>query len=70
MAFSVQAVQVRKSNFVPDAGMEYHPDSHHECTIFAATVIRQVCGLSVLTPQGMVYIGFFLWGGGGGEFTR
>lgn len=39
---------MRKGNYVPDAGMDYDPDSHHECTIFAATVIRQVCGLSVL----------------------
>lgn len=45
---SVQAVQVRKCNYVPDTGRDYDPDSYHECTIFAGTVVRQVSGPSCI----------------------
>ena len=39
----MQAVQVRKSSYVADKGMEYQPDLYHQCTVFAGTVVRQVC---------------------------
>ena len=39
----MQAVQVRKSSYVADKGISYNPDLCHECTVFAGTVVRQVC---------------------------
>ena len=40
----LQAAQVRKSGFVPEAGREYHPEAQHSSTIFAGTVVKQVRG--------------------------
>lgn len=37
-----QASQVRKSNYVPEKGMEYDPDKNHTCTVYAGTMIQQV----------------------------
>lgn len=42
----VQAAQVRKHCYKADntaAAAKYHPDSHQTCTIFAGTVVHQVC---------------------------
>lgn len=42
----LQAAQVRKSSFVPAAGVVrahiYHPDTHHFCTVHAGTYVQQV----------------------------
>ena len=43
---SVQATQVRKSNYVPEKGVDYDPDKHHTCTVYAGTLVQQV------RPQG------------------
>lgn len=41
-AFVLQAVQVRKCGYVPDAHVDYDPDSYHTCTVYAGTVVQQV----------------------------
>ena len=42
----LQAAQVRKSSFMPAAGVarahSYHPDTHHYCTVHAGTFVKQV----------------------------
>ena len=42
----LQAAQVRKSSFVPAAGVvrahSYHPETHHFCTVHAGTFVKQV----------------------------
>lgn len=38
----MQAKQVRKSGYVPDAGVEYDLDSYNSCTIQAGTQVQQV----------------------------
>ena len=38
----MQAAQVRKSNYVPEKGMDYDPDKNHTCTVYAGTVVQQV----------------------------
>ena len=42
LSVELQAAQVRKSGYVPDEGVEYHPDNYHTCTVFAGTIVRQV----------------------------
>lgn len=37
-----QAAQVRKSSYIGDQDLPYHPDAYHECTVFAGTIVRQV----------------------------
>ena len=37
-----QAAQVRKSSYIGDKDLPYQPDAHHECTVFAGTIVRQV----------------------------
>ena len=39
---SGEAVQVRKSSYVPDEGVEYDPDNYHSCTVYAGTIVQQV----------------------------
>ncbi|KAL0030094.1 hypothetical protein WJX79_006699 [Trebouxia sp. C0005] len=39
---SGEAAQVRKSNYVPEKGMDYDPDKNHTCTVYAGTVVQQV----------------------------
>ncbi len=41
----MQAAQVRKSNYVPEKGMDYDPDKNHTCTVYAGTVVQQVIGV-------------------------
>ena len=38
----MQAAQVRKSNYVPEKGMDYNPDKNHTCTVYAGTLVQQV----------------------------
>lgn len=42
----LQAAQVRKSSFMPAAGVvrahSYHPETHHYCTVHAGTFVKQV----------------------------
>ena len=38
----LQAAQVRKSNYVPEKGVDYDPDKHHTCTVYAGTMVQQV----------------------------
>jgi hypothetical protein len=38
----MQAAQVRKSNYVPEKGVDYDPDKSHTCTVYAGTVVQQV----------------------------
>ena len=40
--FLLQAAQVRKSNYVPEKGVDYDPDKHHTCTVYAGTMVQQV----------------------------
>ena len=35
-----QAAQVRKSSYIGDKDLPYQPDAHHECTVFAGTIVR------------------------------
>ena len=39
---TVQAAQVRKSNHVPERGVDYDPDKNHTCTVYAGTLVQQV----------------------------
>jgi hypothetical protein len=39
----MQAAQVRKSNYVPQLGQDYHPDKDSFCTVYAGTTVQQVC---------------------------
>ena len=39
----LQLTQVRKNAYVAEAGEEYHPDRHRSCTIYAGTLVQQVC---------------------------
>ena len=41
---SVQATQVRKTNYVPEKGVNYTPDKNHTCTVYAGTMVQQVTG--------------------------
>ena len=41
---SVQATQVRKTNYVPEKGVNYNPDKNHTCTVYAGTMVQQVTG--------------------------
>ena len=41
-AFLMQAAQVRKTNYVPEKGVDYDPDKSHTCTVYAGTVVQQV----------------------------
>ena len=45
---SGEAVQVRKSSYVPDEGVEYDPDKYHSCTVYAGTIVQQVEHTSTL----------------------
>ena len=38
----LQAKQVRKAGYVPDAQVDYDPDSQQVCTLYAGTRVRQV----------------------------
>lgn len=38
----MQAAQVRKSNYVPEKGLDYDPDKNHTCTVYAGTIVQQV----------------------------
>ena len=38
----LQTEQLRKSACVPEDGVDYHPDRHRSCTIYAGTMVQQV----------------------------
>lgn len=38
----LQASQLRKSNYVPEKGVDYDPDKANSCTVYAGTVVQQV----------------------------
>ena len=42
----MQATQVRKSNYVSSKGMDYDPDTHRNCTVYAGTVVQQVARMA------------------------
>ena len=42
----MQAAQVRKSNYVPEKGMDYDPDKNHTCTVYAGTLVQQVMNMN------------------------
>ena len=44
--FVMQATQVRKSNYVRSKGMDYDPDTHRTCTVYAGTVVQQVARMA------------------------
>ncbi len=48
-AVLVQAKQVRKASYVPEAGGDYHPDAQPSCTVYAGTLVHQVHHLPWLT---------------------
>ena len=50
-AWAVQAAQVRKSHYVPDKGVEYDPEKHHTCTVYAGTIVQQVTVTRVPTSR-------------------
>lgn len=33
---------MRKSSYIGEEGLPYHPDAYHQCTVFAGTIVRQV----------------------------
>ena len=39
---ALQAAQVRKTNYVAEKGVDYDPDKHHTCTVYAGTMVLQV----------------------------
>ena len=43
----VQAAQVRKSQYVPEKRVDYDPDRHHTCTVYAGTMVQQVAALQL-----------------------
>ncbi len=43
--------QVRKNAYVAEAGEEYHPDRHRSCTIYAGTLVQQVCNSHAPVPS-------------------
>ncbi len=45
----VQAKQVRKASYVPEAGGDYHPDAQPSCTVYAGTLVHQVIHVPWLT---------------------
>ena len=44
VAAMLQATQERKVAYVPDKGLDYHPDKNIASTIYAGTVVQQVRG--------------------------
>ncbi len=54
--FVMQATQVRKSNHVPGKGVDYDPDTHRTCTVYAGTVVQQVARM---TGAGTAQINLF-----------
>ncbi len=46
-----QVTQVRKNAYVAEAGEEYHPDRHRSCTIYAGTLVQQVCNSHTSIPS-------------------
>ena len=42
----LQATQERKVAYVPEVGVDYHPDKNNTSTIFAGTVVQQVRSLT------------------------
>lgn len=47
----LQASQVRKSNYVPEKGLDYDPDKNHTSTVYAGTCIQQVHSDSLFTDM-------------------
>jgi hypothetical protein len=45
LAGFVQAKQVRKASYVPEAGGDYNPDAQPSCTVYAGTLVHQVIQL-------------------------
>ncbi|KAL0027251.1 hypothetical protein WJX77_006828 [Trebouxia sp. C0004] len=39
---SGEATQVRKSNYVREKGVDYDPEKHRTCTVYAGTLVQQV----------------------------
>ncbi|KAL0032691.1 hypothetical protein WJX79_003604 [Trebouxia sp. C0005] len=39
---SGETAQMRKSSYIGEEGLPYHPDAYHQCTVFAGTIVRQV----------------------------
>ena len=46
----MQAVQVRKSQYVAEAGVDYDPDKHSTCTVYQGTMVQQVAIFIVPPP--------------------
>ena len=42
-AVGLQAEQLHKSAYVPEQNKEYEPDKDRSCTIYAGTLVQQVC---------------------------
>ena len=38
----LQAAQVRKSNYVPERGLDYDPETNNTSTVYAGTTVQQV----------------------------
>ena len=38
----LQAAQVRKSNYVPERGLDYDPETNSTSTVYAGTTVQQV----------------------------
>ena len=36
---------MRKSGYVPEKGVDYDPDRNHTSTVYAGTMVQQVCSL-------------------------
>ena len=47
----MQATQVRKTNYVPENGVNYNPDKNHTCTVYAGTMVQQVTGKQMQTQH-------------------
>ena len=58
--FVMQATQVRKSNYVRVKGMDYDPDTHRTCTVYAGTVVQQVARMAD-TETAQMQSAYLLW---------
>lgn len=59
-SIALQAAQVRKSNYVPEKGVDYDADKHSTCTVYAGTLIQQVaffCKPTTLLPSFIAHRG-------------
>jgi hypothetical protein len=47
----MQAAQVRKNGYVPEPDVNYQPDLHNYCSVYAGTMVQQVPSSSACSAE-------------------